>query len=189
MWEFLLFFCWKGKSLEVAQLHWNLDDRNQDCSLGECIYVVWCSSSLKSKTVWLQRYEDVNLVFWCLWNGGHHNTSRWGNFSYSQQKADGHRASDLQFKFVSLCVCVFVEVSTVYPLCLSMWMNSLHTAKSVWLVMNALSFLHWGLKLNKSECACVRLGVHTCTHTCTTVCVARLHADQASCWAPRPGYI
>lgn len=116
MWEFLLFFCWKGKSLEVAQLHWNLDDRNQDCSLGECIYVVWCSSSLKSKTVWLQRYEDVNLVFWCLWNGGHHNTSRWGNFSYSQQKADGHRASDLQFKFVSLCVCV----------CLWKWAQSTH---------------------------------------------------------------
>lgn len=88
-----------------------------------------------------------------------------------------------------VCACVFVEVSTVYPLCLSMRMNCLHTTKSVWLVVNALSFLHWGLKLNKSECACVRLGVHTCTHTCTTVCVARLHADQASCWAPRPGYI
>lgn len=185
MWEFLLFFCWKGKSLEVAQLHWNLDDRNQDCSLGECIYVVWC---------WSQKQcECRDTRMWTLCSGVCEMaaiiTPLAGEISPTVSRKLTATEQVTFSSSLCVCVCVFVEVSTVYPLCLSMWMNCLHTTKSVWLVVNALSFLHWGLKLNKSECACVRLGVHTCTHTCSTVCVARLHADQASCWAPRPGYI
>lgn len=121
-----------------------------------------------------EEFEDVNLVFWCLWNGCFPNASRWGIFSLSEEKT---RWPLMQVTFSPSRV----------------WMNCLHTIKSMWLIVPA-SVLFRQRVQTKQICSCMCVYEHAvcvraCIHTGTTVCVWPDLLQRASCWAPRLGYI
>lgn len=136
---------------------------------------------LRVKNNWDEKYEDVSIVFWCLWNGCCHTPLTRGFSPPVSRKPMATDASDLQYKPACMCVCLFTEVSTAYLLCLSVWMNCLHTLKSMWLIVSASVFFIQKIQTTKKICSCMCVFERTCVcmhvYILAPVCVARPHAE------------
>lgn len=162
-----LFFFFLLQSWEIffKRLSWNPDHLHQNYKLQKMDPHSVMQQQLEVKNSSDEDFEDVNLVFWCLWNGCFPNASHWGIFSLSEEKT---RWPLMQVTFnLSLCV----------------WMNCLYTIKSIWLIVSASALFIQRVQTKQiCSCMCVfeRMRVCACIHTCTSMCVC----GQTSCRGP-----